>query len=154
MTPWKGAREKWRVMWFVMHWEAQMSHLEIAGVHPSCQFVYSLIQSGFVLLHVRGPLWIVYVVNEVLTDLQPAGNVFLQNLLVKIVHVVMFLHGGPGAVWPATGAGRRQVTVAAVTRSQKGLNCISVNGLRVCVVWRTASSRLLINSQYGQWTSA
>lgn len=154
MTPWKGAREKWRVMWFVMHWEAQMSHLEIAGVHPSCQFVYSLIQPGFVLLHVRGPLWIVYVVNEVLTDLQPAGNVFLQNLLVKIVHVVMFLHGGPGAVWPATGAGRRQVTVAAVTRSQKGLNCISVNGLRVCVVWRTASSRLLINSQYGQWTSA
>lgn len=137
-----------------MRWEAQISHLEIAGVHPSCQFVYGLIQPGFVLLHVRGPLWVVYVVNEVLTDLQPAGNVFLQNLLVKIVHVVMFLHRGPRAVWPATGAGQRRATAAAVTRSQKGLNCISVNGLKVCVVWRIANISLFINTQYDQWTCA
>lgn len=63
------------------------------------------------MLNVRGAMRLIQILNKILTDLQPAGNVFLHYLLVKIVHVVMFLHGALSAEGPATGAGRRLETV-------------------------------------------
>lgn len=78
---------------------------------------------------------VVQVINEVLADLQPAGNVFLQYLLVKIVHVVMFLHWAPSAVWPAAGADRRQETVFVSKVSGKGVNCGPEDGQKDCAVW-------------------
>lgn len=121
------------------------SHLEIAGVHPSRQLVYCFIQPGFVLLYVRGAVWVVQVVNEVLTDLQPAGNVFLQYLLVKIVHVVMFLHWALSAEWPATEAGQREKTAVGGTGCEGPIDILSViplmgretfrSGLRLTGVW-------------------
>lgn len=67
-------------------------YLVIAGIDPSRQLIYGFIQAGFVLLHVPGPLRVAQVVDEIRADLQPPGHVLLQNLLVKIVHVVIFLH--------------------------------------------------------------
>lgn len=72
---------------------------------------------------------IVQIVNKVLSDLQPAGNIFLQYLLVKIVHVVMFLHWALSAVRPASEAGRRQETVVGGTGC-KELEMGSVNPSR------------------------
>lgn len=67
-------------------------YLVIAGVDPARQLVYGFIQARFLLLHVGGPLRVAQVVDEVGTNLQPPAHVLLQNLLVKIVHVVIFLH--------------------------------------------------------------
>lgn len=70
----------------------QTVYLVIAGVDPSRQLIYGFVQAGFVLLHIPGPLRVAQVVYEIRADLQPPGHVLLQNLLVKIVHVVIFLH--------------------------------------------------------------
>lgn len=67
-------------------------YLVIAGIDPSGQLIYGFIQAGFVLVNVPGPLRVAQVVDEIRADLQPPGHVLLQNLLVKIVHVVIFLH--------------------------------------------------------------
>lgn len=68
------------------------TNLVIAGIDPSRQLIYGFIQAGFVLLHVQGPLRVAQVVYEIRANLQPPGHVLLQNLLVKIVHVVIVLH--------------------------------------------------------------
>lgn len=67
-------------------------YLVIAGIHPSRQLVYRFIQAGFVVLHIAGSLRVAQVVDQIRADLQPPGHVFLQHLLVKIVHVVIVLH--------------------------------------------------------------
>lgn len=67
-------------------------YLVVAGIDPARELVHGFIQARFVLLHVPGSLRVTQVVDEVGTDLQPPAHVLLQNLLVKIVHVVIFFH--------------------------------------------------------------
>ncbi|TNN85738.1 hypothetical protein EYF80_003985 [Liparis tanakae] len=93
--------------------DPHQSHLRNRGERVSVQSKEEHSQAGFVLLHVRGAVRVIEVVNEVLADLQPTGNIFLHYLLVEIVHVVMILHWALSAVWPATEAGRRQETVVS-----------------------------------------
>lgn len=72
--------------------KTKSEYLVIAWIDPAGQLVYGLVQPGLVLLHVPGSLRVTEVVNEVRADLQPPAHVLLQHLLVKIVHVVIFLH--------------------------------------------------------------
>lgn len=99
-----------------------VAHLEVAGVDPSCQLVHRLVQPGFVLLHVRGAARVIEIVDEILADLQPTANIFLQYLLVKIVHVVMILHRALGRQLPEPAEDRRQGSVGrgAVERKRRG----------------------------------
>jgi len=99
---------------------SQVSYLVIAGIDPSRQLIYGFIQAGFVLLHVHGPLRVAQVVYEIRANLQPPGHVLLQNLLVKIVHVVIVLHRD--ALWSVlrlrrnNNNDRMTVRVALITR--------------------------------------